>query len=39
MNYATTENPADWKLPSPRKLGILTLILAESALFTIFVSA
>ena len=39
MNYATTENPADWKLPSPRKLGILTLILAESALFTIFVVA
>lgn len=30
---------SDWKLPSPRKLGILTLILEESALFTIFVVA
>ncbi|MEI8294687.1 MAG: cytochrome c oxidase subunit 3 [bacterium] len=39
MNSATTDNPADWKLPSARKLGILTLILAESALFTIFVVA
>ena len=36
---ATSESPADWKLPSPRKLGILTLIVGESALFTIFVVA
>lgn len=35
----STEISSDWKLPSPRKLGILTLILAESALFTIFVVA
>lgn len=36
---ANTEIDEAWKLPSPRKLGILTLILAESALFTIFVVA
>jgi len=34
-----TNTTSDWKLPSPRKVGILTLILAESALFTIFVVA
>lgn len=39
MNAATTPSQADWKLPSPRKLGIVSLIVAESALFTIFVVA
>jgi len=29
----------DWVLPSPRKVGVLTLILAECALFIIFVIA
>jgi len=29
----------DWVLPSPRKVGLLTLILAECALFIIFVIA
>jgi len=28
-----------WRLPSPRKVGIISLILTESALFTIFVVA
>lgn len=32
-----TETP--WRLPSPRKAGIICLILTESALFTIFVVA
>ena len=32
-----TEEP--WRLPSPRKVGMLCLILTESALFTIFVVA
>ncbi|MFZ4598787.1 MAG: cytochrome c oxidase subunit 3 [Terrimicrobiaceae bacterium] len=36
---ASTEITSDWKLPSPRKVGILSLIVAESALFTIFVVA
>ncbi|NIO10781.1 MAG: heme-copper oxidase subunit III [Deltaproteobacteria bacterium] len=29
----------DWQLPSPRKVGVIGLILTESALFTIFVVA
>jgi cytochrome c oxidase subunit III len=39
MNAATTTPAAPCKLPSPRKLGIISLIVAESALFTIFVVA
>lgn len=39
MNAAPAPSSADWKLPSPRKLGIISLIVAESALFTIFVVA
>ncbi|MFV0338593.1 MAG: heme-copper oxidase subunit III [Chthoniobacterales bacterium] len=35
----TAEIQQDWKLPSPRKAGVITLILAESSLFTIFVVA
>lgn len=31
--------PEEWKLPSLRKVGMLTLIAAETALFTIFVVA
>lgn len=34
-----TDTLTDWKLPSFRKLGMLSLIVAESALFTIFVVA
>lgn len=34
-----TETLADWKLPCQRKLGMFTLIAAESALFAIFVVA
>ena len=34
---SATEEP--WVLPSPRKVGIITLIVSESALFTIFVVA
>jgi cytochrome c oxidase subunit III len=34
---ASTTN--DWKLPSPRKVGMMLVILTESALFTIFVVA
>src|SRR5262245_29631768 len=30
---------ADWSLPSRRKVGVIGLILTESALFTIFVTA
>jgi cytochrome c oxidase subunit III len=30
---------SDWRLPSPRKVGIAALIITESALFTIFVVA
>ena len=36
---ANTEIDNVWKLPSHRKVGMVTLILAESALFTIFVVA
>jgi cytochrome c oxidase subunit 3/cytochrome o ubiquinol oxidase subunit 3 len=36
---STAEITADWKLPSPRKVGIACLIVTESALFTIFVVA
>lgn len=40
MQEATSQ-PIDtpWRLPSPRKVGITTLIITESALFTIFVVA
>ena len=34
---ATAET--EWKLPSPRKVGLILVILTESALFTIFVVA
>src|SRR5262245_39247869 len=30
---------AEWKLPSRRKIGLLALILTETALFSIFVAA
>jgi len=36
---STAEATADWRLPSPRKVGMACLILTESALFTIFVVA
>jgi cytochrome c oxidase subunit III len=37
---ATAEiTTSDWKLPSQRKVGMVTLIITESALFTIFVVA
>ena len=36
---STAEITDDWKLPSPRKVGLACLILTESALFTIFVVA
>lgn len=35
--YAAAET--EWQLPSPRKVGIILVILTESALFTIFVVA
>jgi cytochrome c oxidase subunit 3/cytochrome o ubiquinol oxidase subunit 3 len=35
----TAEITETWSLPSPRKVGIICLILTESALFTIFVVA
>ncbi len=31
--------PEDWKLPSMRKVGMISLILAEASLFVIFVTA
>src|SRR4249919_3026591 len=31
--------PAEWSLPSHRKVGVIGLITTESALFTIFVTA
>jgi len=36
---STTLTATDWRLPSQRKVGMITLILTESALFTIFVVA
>ncbi len=36
---AATAQPTDWKLPSPRKVAVISLILTESALFTIFLVA
>lgn len=36
---AATAQTTDWKLPSPRKVAIISLILTESALFTIFLVA
>jgi len=30
---------SDWKLPSPRKTGVICLLIAETALFSIFVVA
>ena len=38
MSTATTIDP-DWRLPSARKVGVLCLLIAEIALFTIFVVA
>jgi len=38
MNAATTDLE-EWKLPSPRKVGLISLLVAESALFAIFVVA
>ncbi|GAT34508.1 cytochrome c oxidase subunit 3 [Terrimicrobium sacchariphilum] len=34
-----TNTDSDWKLPSQRKVGMICLIITESALFTIFVVA
>src|SRR6202050_1646056 len=34
-----TERPLDWKLPYKGKVGMASLIIAESAIFTIFVVA
>lgn len=39
MSDTATLSTADWKLPSHRKVGLISLILTESALFTIFVVA
>jgi len=42
MSSATAESAhgsADWKLPSPRKVALVSLLVAETALFTIFVVA
>jgi cytochrome c oxidase subunit 3/cytochrome o ubiquinol oxidase subunit 3 len=36
---STAEATSDWKLPSQRKVGMISLIITESALFTIFVVA
>lgn len=36
---ALTAGSVDWALPSRRKVGVIGLILTESALFTIFVTA
>lgn len=38
MSTAVTADP-EWKLPSPRKVAVITLIITESALFTIFLVA
>jgi len=39
MSTAELTADPDWKLPSIRKMGMILLILTESALFTIFVVA
>lgn len=40
MSNEAAANPVtDWVLPSPRKVGMILVILTESALFTIFVVA
>jgi len=40
MSSATaTAVPTEWKLPSTRKVAVITLILTESSLFTIFLVA
>lgn len=36
---SATAGPADWKLPSTRKVAVISLILTESSLFTIFLVA
>jgi len=36
---STPINPAEWKLPSRRKIGMACLIATESALFSVFVVA
>ena len=38
-NALTLPAESDWSLPSRRKIGVIGLILTESALFTIFVTA
>src|SRR5215467_4965243 len=38
-NALTLASESDWSLPSRRKIGVIGLILTESALFTIFVTA
>ena len=38
-NALTLAADSDWSLPSRRKVGVIGLILTESALFTIFVTA
>jgi cytochrome c oxidase subunit III len=39
MSAVASAHAADWSLPSRGKVGILSLIVAESAVFTIFVVA
>ena len=41
MTAATTSaaDPTEWKLPSTRKVAVISLILTESSLFTIFLVA
>ena len=40
MSAATmTAEPTEWKLPSTRKVAVISLILTESSLFTIFLVA
>jgi len=39
METTTAQISTEWKLPSPRKVGMITLILTESTLFSIFVVA
>jgi len=38
MSQVATQD-AEWRLPSPRKVAVISLLFAESALFTIFVVA
>jgi cytochrome c oxidase subunit 3/cytochrome o ubiquinol oxidase subunit 3 len=36
---ATATGPADWSLPSRRRVGVVGLIVAEASLFAVFVAA